>query len=230
MAEPETKAILVVEDDAATRQVLHSVLTSNGYRVLATDRVASGWHLFTSEKPDLAILDLGLPDGNGLEFCKRIRDHKDLGLTPVIIMTAKSEFDSKVAGFKAGADQYLIKPVPPEEVVLWVQALMRRLSLDKDEGGVLQAGDCSIHADSHLVRFKGAEIRYLTVKEFELFYFLVKNRPKVLSRKHILSNLWHTIAVDHVVDTHLTNLRKKLPRELADKIQTIPGKGFRFLE
>jgi DNA-binding response OmpR family regulator len=99
----------------------------------------------------------------------------------------------------------------------------------KDEG-VVRAGDCAIDVNAHLVRYKDQVIPYLTCKEFELLYFLVKKRPQVLSRKHILSKLWHTIAVDRVVDTHLANLRKKLPVELADKIQSVPGKGYRFLE
>ncbi len=222
--------ILLVEDDAQTRGMVQAALSGVGHRVLATDGAKSGWHLFSSEKPDLAVLDLELADGNGLDFCKKIREHKELHHTPVIILTGASELDSKVSGFAAGADQYLVKPVPPQELLLWVDALLRRVSYEKEEGDVLKAGDCEIDIKSHLVRFKGALIPNLTVKEFELLYFLVKRRPNVFSRKAILSTLWHTITVDHVVDTHLTNLRKKLPRELADKLQTIPGKGFRFLE
>lgn len=222
--------ILLVEDEPQTRQAIQTVLGAKGWRALAADSVAVGWHLFTSEQPDLTIIDLGLPDGSGLDLCKKIRDHKELRHTPVIILTAKGEYETKVSGFAAGADQYLVKPVSPQELALWAEALLRRLVYDKEEGDVLSAGGCSIDLQAHLVRYKDETIPYLTVKEFELLYFLVKKRPQVLSRKYILSHLWHTIAVDHVVDTHLTNLRHKLPRELADKIQTVPGKGFRFLE
>ncbi|MFA5141303.1 MAG: response regulator transcription factor [Elusimicrobiota bacterium] len=224
------KTILLVEDDPETRSDLQAVLSSKGYRALATDLTSTGWHLFTSHKPDLAILDLSLPDGSGLDLCKKIRDHAELRFTPVIILTGRSELESKAAGFKAGADQYLVKPVAPTEILLWVEALLRRVEYAQEDGDILQAGDCSIDIGSHLVHFQGETIPYLTCKEFELLYYLVKNRPKVLSRKHILSRLWHTIAVDRVVDTHLANLRKKLPQELADKIQSVPGKGYRFLE
>jgi DNA-binding response OmpR family regulator len=224
------KKILLIEDDAAARSGIESILVSRGYEVLPTDLLSTGWHLFTSHKPDLVILDLGLPDGSGLDFCQKLRDHESLGSTPVIMFTAKAEFETKEAGFRAGADQYLTKPVPPREVLLWVEALIRRLEFDAGEGDVLKAGDCEIDIRAHIIRFRGQTITCLTRKEFELLYFLVKKRPQVLSRKHILGKLWHTIAVDHVVDTHLANLRKKLPRELAVKIQAIPGKGYRYLE
>ncbi|MFA5138713.1 MAG: response regulator transcription factor [Elusimicrobiota bacterium] len=225
----ESRRILLIEDDAETRSGIESMLIANGYEVLPTDLLSTGWHLFTTQKPDLVILDLGLPDGSGLDFCQKLRDHESLGSTPVIMFTAQSGFDTKLAGFKAGADQYLTKPVAPKELSLWVEALLRRLGYDKDEGDVLLAGGCEIDLRARLVRFKGKLIPYLTCKEYELLYFLVKHQPQVLSRKQILSTLWHTVAVDHLVDTHLTNLRRKLPRELAVKIQAVPGKGYRFL-
>ncbi len=224
------QTILLVEDDAQARGIAQTALAGSGYRVVATDGGVSAQHLFASEKPDLVLVDLMLPDGSGMDLCRKIRAHGERGRTPVIILTGQSSFETKVEGFTAGADQYLVKPIPPQELLLWVEALLRRLSFDKDEGDVVKAGGAEIHLQSHIVRFNGADITNLTGKEFDLFYYLVKNRPKVLSRKGILGKLWHTITVDHVVDTHLTNLRKKLPQTLADKIQTIPGKGFRFLE
>ncbi len=224
------KTILLVEDEPQSRNIAQSVLTATGYRVIATDSLTPAWHLFSTEKPDLAIVDINLPDGSGLDFCKKIRAHPERGTTPVVILTGQSGFETKMEGFTAGADQYLVKPVPPQELVLWVEALLRRLAYDTEEGDTLKAGDCEIQVKSHIVKWKGTDITNLTGKEFDLLWYIVKNRPKVLSRKQILSKLWHTITVDHVVDTHLTNLRKKVPQELSDKIQTIPGKGFRFLE
>ncbi|MBI3552343.1 MAG: response regulator transcription factor [Elusimicrobia bacterium] len=224
------RTILVVEDDAAARHAVEMALSAAGHRVIATDSVASGWHLFSTECPDLAILDIQLPDGTGIELCERIRGHKERKATPVIILTSKGEFESKQTGFSAGADQYLVKPVPMKELALWAEALLKRLDYAAEDGDELKAGPCAIDLKSHIVRWNDVQISNLTGKEFDLLYFLVKKRPKVMSRKQILSQLWHTITVDHVVDTHLTNLRKKLPQELADKIQTLPGKGFRYLE
>lgn len=225
-----TKSVLLVEDDARTRRAIETVLAAEGYRVIPADSAETGWTLFLSERPDLVVLDLVLPGEDGLALCGRIRGHKELRRTPVIILTAKTDFETKVSGFGAGADQYLIKPVTPHEIFLWIQALLRRLQYDTEEGDVLRAGSCEVDLAGHIVRYKGAEIVDLTVKEFDLLYFLIKRSPQVLSRKYILSNLWHTIAVDNVVDVHLSNLRKKLPQGLRDKIQAVPGKGFRFLD
>ena len=229
MAEPK-QTVLLLDDDANIRHMYESALSGAGYRVLAADKVAIAWNLFLEHKPDLAILDIMLPDGTGVELCEKIREHKTHGRTPVILMTVKPEFEMKASGFKAGADQYLLKPVPPNELLLWVEALLRRLVYDKEEGDLLIAGDCRIDLKARIVTYKGQSFSFLTNKEFDLLYYLVKKRPQVISRKQILSNLWHTIAVDHVVNNHVNNLRRKLPQELADKIQTVPGKGFRYLE
>lgn len=222
------KQILLVEDDARARLVLSEALTAAGYRVLEADGAAVALHLFRTHKPDLAVLDVELAEGDGLEICRGIRASKGLGATPVIMLTGKGQIDEKGAGFGAGADQYLVKPVGPSELLMWVQALMRRLQLDAGEGGELKAGDLVIDEKSHIVRCGEATVSDLTVKEFELLYFLVRRRPQVLSRKHILTNLWHTVAVDNVVDTHIYNLRRKLPTAVADRIQSVPGKGFRY--
>lgn len=224
------KTILLVEDDPAARAVLSEGLSGAGYRVLEADGVKVALHLFRTHEPDLAVLDVDLPDGSGLEVCKGIRASKNLATTPVIMLTGKGALDDKGAGFEAGADQYLVKPVAPRELVMWAAALLRRLSLDAGGGDELKAGPLVIAVSAHLVRYKDEVVSNLTVKEFELLCYLVKKRPQVLSRKQILSNLWHTVAVDNVVDTHVFNLRRKLPREAADRIQSVPGKGFRYFE
>ena len=227
MAEPSQ--ILLVEDDARMRGVMSEALSGAGYRVHEADGVKVALHLFRTHEPDLAVLDIELPDGSGLDICKGIRAHKTLSITPVIMLTGKGGLDDKGAGFEAGADQYLVKPVAPRELLMWAAALLRRLKLDSGEGDELRVGDLGIDVKAHLVRYKDQTISNLTVKEFELLYFLVRKRPQVLSRKSILTNLWHTVAVDNVVDTHIFNLRRKLPSEVADRLQSVPGKGFRYL-
>ncbi|MBI5202148.1 MAG: response regulator transcription factor [Elusimicrobia bacterium] len=222
------KTILVIEDDGNTRRALAAALESAGHRVVQSDGVEVGYHLFQTEKPDLIVLDITLPDGNGVDLCRKVRAHKALASTPVIMLTGKGQLDDKTAGFEAGADQYLVKPVLPQELLLWTQALLNRLALDKDEGGKLEAGDIVIDPDAHLVTFGETRIPNLTGKEFDLFYALVKKRPKVLSREWILSTLWRTVAVDNLVDAHMSKLRRKLPQALADRLQAVPGKGFRY--
>lgn len=221
--------VLLVEDDGVIREPLREVLIASGYRVLEAETIEMGKHLFLRQSPALLILDVHLPDGTGLELCKSVRAHRTLASTPVIMLTGASKLDDKEAGFSAGADHYLIKPIDPRELLHWVRALLRRSQGQLDQTQAIDAGDLSVDVGSHVVRFKGAEITDLTVKELELFSFLVRSRPKPLSRKYILSCLWRTVAVDHVVDTHISNLRKKLPAELSDRIQSVPGKGFRYL-
>lgn len=222
------KTVLLVEDDAQVRAPLRAALAAAGYRVLEADGVAVGLNEFRSKAPDLVVLDVELPDGTGLEMCRSIRAHKALAKTPVIMLTGRGQMDQKGEGFAAGADHYLVKPVHPREVLMWAESLLRRLGLEREEEQALEAGDLAIDRKALVVRYKGEPLPGLTAKEVDLLYFLVRKRPQVLSRKYILSNLWRTVAVDHVIDTHIGNLRKKLPVEVSDRIQNVPGKGFRY--
>lgn len=225
----KTKTALIVEDDPEIRNLLRSALDGIGCRLLEAENIELGIGLFQRQKPDVVVLDINLPDGSGLDFCRKVREHKSLFATPVIMLTAQGKIEEKVSGFEAGADQYLVKPVDMKELVCWVQALMRRIEYDAGAGGELVAGDLTIDVKAHAVIFGEARIGILTAKEFDLLYYLVKKRPHVVSRKSILTNLWHTVAVDHVVDTHISNLKKKLPPGLALRIQNVPGKGFRYM-
>lgn len=223
------KLILVIEDDSSIRSMIRDLLAPEGHRLLEADGAQVGMHLFRSRKPDLVLLDVELPDGNGREVCRKMRASESLGATPVIMLTGQAKLADKLSGFDVGVDQYLTKPIHPKELLMWVRALLRRVDYDNEEGDELRSGELSIDLKAHLVRFREQTIGRLTGKEFDLLYYLVKKSPHVLSRKYILSNLWHTIAVDHVVDTHISNLRKKLPPEVSDRVQNVPGKGFRYL-
>lgn len=223
----DTKTVLLIEDDAGVRAPLRAAFESEGYRVLEADLASVGLNEFRTKEPDLVVLDVELPDGTGLEVCRGIRANKSLGKTPVIMLTGRGGLEHKGEGFGAGADHYLVKPVHPKELLLWAGSLLRRAGPEA-EPAELEAGDLSIDRAAMVVRYRGEPLPKLTVKELELLYFLVRKRPGVLSRKHILSTLWRTVAVDHVVDTHIGNLRKKLPSEISDRIQNVPGKGFRY--
>ncbi|MEK7383217.1 MAG: response regulator transcription factor [Elusimicrobiota bacterium] len=225
-----SKTILIVEDDSHMRLLLRTTLAGAGHRVLEAEGVVAGLHLFHAHKPDLVILDRNLPDGDGVEACRKIRANQEGFDTPVIVLTGEGSLDKKASGFEAGVDQYLLKPIQTRELILWVGALLRRKGYESGEADLVRAGALSIDAKSYLVRFHDQTIPNLTSKEFELLHYLVKNRPQVISRQNVLSKLWHTVSVDNLVDVHLSNLRKKLPGELSDKIQTVPGKGFRFFE
>lgn len=223
----KAKTVLLIEDDAGVRAPLRAAFESAGYRVLEADLVAVGLNEFRTKEPDLVVLDVELPDGTGIEACQSIRAHKSLSKTPVIMLTGRGGLEQKGEGFGAGADHYLVKPVHPKEILLWAGSLLKRSGGEEDSEAV-EAGELSVDRKAMIARYKGEALPNLTVKELELLYFLVRKRPAVLSRKHILSTLWRTVAVDHVVDTHLANLRKKLPPEISDRIQNVPGKGFRY--
>lgn len=223
-----SKTILIVEDDDFTRALVRDTLTAAAHTVIEAESAASGFSLFQTKTPDLAILDVKLPDGSGIELCRKIREHKKLSDTPVIILTGESELDRKRTGFAAGADQYLVKPIHAEELLLWVAALLRRHTTEREGPSSLTVGELTVDAEAYVASFKGRVIAGLTTKEFELLWFLLKNRPKVMSRRGVLTKLWRTVAVDHLVDAHLYNLRKKLPPAVAACIQAVPGKGFRF--
>lgn len=223
-----SKTVLIIEDDNETRRMVSEALGSNGYRVIEAEAAKVGLHLFNTRKPDLVILDVKLPDMDGFEICRRVRSHGELGDRPVIMLTGEGDVGSKVTGIEAGADQYLVKPVFARELLAWVEALLRRLAYDKEPENVLKAGELSIELDSRLIRLGDSVISTLTPKEFDLLYYLVKNRPKVLSRADILAKLWQTITVDNVVDVHIGHLRRKLPPAVSDRIQNVPGKGFRY--
>ena len=227
MADAQT-TILLVEDDATVRSYVRDALSGAGYLIAEADRLDVARNLLRKAKPALVVLDVQLPDGSGIDFCQEIRASKVMADTPVVMLTALGQFEQKEEGFSAGADQYLVKPVDPKELLLWVDALLRRVKIDAGGADNIEAGDVSIETRAHMVRFKGKPVPDLTVKEFELLSFLVRKRPQVFSRKYLLSNLWHTVAVDNAVDTHVYNLRKKLPEELAARIQAVPGKGFRY--
>lgn len=222
--------VLLVDDDRDWRVATAKVLAADGLHVIPADTVESGWLQFLEKKPALVVLDLNLPDGDGVDLCLRMRGHEELGGVPIIMLTGKGGLGAKRVGFDAGADQYLVKPVEPDELSMWVKSLLRRLALDHGEDKVLRAGDCVLDAKAHRVTWEGVAMPRLTVKEFDLLYFLVQKRPRVMSREEILSQVWKTITVDNVIDVHLHNLRKKLAPALADRIQNIPGKGFRFIE
>lgn len=224
------KTILLVEDDPEVRQPLKAALEEKGYRVIESDRAEVGFQLFVTRRPDLVVLDLDLPDGYGLDITLRIRKSKGKSKTPIIILTAHSDVDTKMAGLDFGADQFLVKPVAPEEFIRWVGALLRRVEFESGEGAQLTVGELTLRIESREAFHGKTAVPALTAKEFELLHYLVKNRTRVVSRKEILSKVWKTVAVDHTVDTHIGNLRKKLPVEIADKIQNVRGRGFRYFD
>jgi DNA-binding response OmpR family regulator len=222
------RTILLVEDHEKTCDLIKSVLKRERFRFVCAKTLRDGKSYLKEHKPALIILDLVLPDGNGLELCALVRSSQELSKTPIIALTGLTEFSDKKRGFEAGVDQYLEKPIVLDELSLWVKALLRRVDWNSHGGPIQTCGDLQICAESYVVRFQEQAIGNLTRREFDLFYYLVQNSPKIISRDVIISEVWKTASVENLVDTHIFNLRQKLPRELAARVQSVSGKGFRY--
>lgn len=221
--------ILSIDDDNQTRELVRAAFEEEGCTVLTADTLAAGLELAKEQSPHLIVLDLMLPDGNGLDLCDKIRRNRILGLTPIIALTGKAELRDKMDGFNRGIDQYLIKPIEMEELVLWAKALLRRVELAKGAvAAVTSLGDVQLIPEARLLKFRNVQVNGLTSREYEIFSALLKSSPKILSRKAILLDIWKTVAVPNLIDTHIFNLRRKLPKELANRIQAVPGQGFRY--
>ncbi|MFA5139804.1 MAG: response regulator transcription factor [Elusimicrobiota bacterium] len=219
--------IIIVEDDPHALSLIRDSLSASGHACIYAGTCAEGWREIEAAKPDLVILDVGLPDGSGVELCAKIRSHPLLAPTPIIMLTALGGLDDKTSGFRAGADRYLVKPFQFAELKLWVDALLRRVKLDEREGGILRAEDFVVDPGRHTVATAGRIISDLTRKEFDLLYELVRHSPRVLSKEFILSALWHQVLRDNTVEVHIKNIRSKLGPS-AKRVVTIPSVGYRF--
>ncbi|MDA1193763.1 MAG: response regulator transcription factor [Planctomycetota bacterium] len=226
-----TKArILVVEDEPDLREVLKYNLTREGYRVLTAADGATGLRLAREEKPDLILLDLMLPDLDGLEVCRRLRGDQSIGGTPIIMVTAKDEEADVVLGLGLGADDYIPKPYRMKEVVARVGAVLRRGSHDADDDPrqPLRRGPVRIDPARHDVEIDGVSVAF-TATEFRLLHFLASRPGRVYERDTLLRRVLgdDAIRVDRNIDVHVRSIRKKLGPH-RDIIETIRGVGYRF--
>lgn len=218
--------VLVVEDDPALAKVLVRGLSEEGHAVDGAATVAAASEATSVNEYDLVVLDLGLPDGDGVDFCRRFRS---LGSgTPILMLTARDELSDKVAGLDAGADDYLTKPFAYPELAARVRALLRR---PRDAASpVLTSGDIRLDPAAHTV-WRGAIMIPLTPREFSLLDYLLRHPTQVCSRETLLEHVWdaHYDGLSNVVDVHIANLRRKL--ELVgrpDPIETVRGVGYRL--
>lgn len=218
--------ILLVEDEVRIADTLKFGLSEFGYKVITAHDGNAGLELFRSGIFDLVILDINLPGINGIELCKLIRE-KDAH-TPVVMLTAMSTIEDKVLGYDAGADDYIIKPFEFKELVLKIRAIFRRGQQSAVTVNKLYAGDLTMDLDTKEVSRAGDNIN-LTVKEFQLLEYLVRNKNKVLSRAEIAINVWE-IDFDtntNIIDVYINYIRNKVDKPYANKlIQTHIGIGY----
>lgn len=220
-------SIVFVEDEAEVVALVREALAPLDAVLHHAGDLAQGWRLLESQRPDLAILDWALPDGSGLDLCRRLRAHPALYRLPVIVLTGKGRKEEKEEGFDAGADHYLVKPFQIDEIQLWARALLRRTGVPERGQGLLRAEGLALDPEAHAVTAGAEVVRNLTRKEFELLYYLVKNRPRVLTRERILAALWDEAVRDNTVEVNITRLRAKLGAA-GRRIVTVAGLGYRF--
>jgi two-component system, OmpR family, KDP operon response regulator KdpE len=225
---PSGRRILACDDELQILRALKLTLRSAGYEVLTTANMEEALDAAALSPVDAAIVDLLLPDGDGIELCQRLREWSEM---PIIVLSAVGEEEQKVRALRAGADDYITKPFGPEELVARLEAVLRRVSREPEESSISVAG-LEVDLAAHVVRRDGEQI-HLTRTEFELLRVLVRNRGRLLTHRMLLSEVWGPGYADdiQVLRTHIARLRGKIePASGARRhyIRTEPGVGYRF--
>ncbi|MGI8886968.1 MAG: response regulator transcription factor [Gaiellaceae bacterium] len=223
------RRILLIEDEESISEPLAAALEREGFDVLVAATAAEGRKLFRERAPDLVLLDVMLPDGDGKDV---LRDIRSASRTPVIMVTARGEELQRVLGLELGADDYVTKPFSAAELAARVRAVLRRADTPALAGGdALQVGEIRMALDKHEVNCDGKAVD-LTVKEFEVLRLLLENAGKVVRREQLICEVWDTswFGSTKTLDVHVSALRKKLSDDPSAPrfIHTIRGVGFRF--
>ncbi len=227
--------ILVIEDEKNILELVSFNLEREGFQVIATMDGTSGLEMAREELPDLIILDVMLPGMNGLEVCRELHQDPTTGNIPVVILSARAEELDKVLGLEMGADDYIVKPFSPRELLARVKARLRRYSPGEKNtpGKKLKIGQLEIDDDKYAVFYKGVRQDFTPI-EFELLRFLVQNRGKVFTREQLLEQVWgyYYPGDSRTVDVHVRHIRQKLGSEpgVTELIETVRGVGYRFKE
>lgn len=224
------ETILIVEDEKNIIELAQYNLEQAGFRVIKSMRGNDGLEQARKKKPDLILLDLMLPELDGLEICRMLKRDPSTTHIPIIMLTAKSSEADKVVGLELGADDYITKPFSPRELVARVKAVIRR-GTEKTVSKVLKSGGLEVDLEKHLVQIKGRPVEQLTSKEYDLLCALVEAKGRVLTRELLLDQVWgydESLKIEtRTVDMHIMQLRKKLKQE-GDRILTVKNVGYRF--
>jgi len=224
--------ILIVEDEKDIVKMLDYNLKKEGYRTLAASDGEEALDKAAREHPDLILLDLMLPEVDGLEVCKALKKEPETAAIPVIMLTAKTQETDKIVGLELGADDYVTKPFSPRELLARIKAVLRRSREKEKLPGAMAVGGLTLDFDRISVSVNKKHIE-LTAKEFELLKTLVKAKGRVLSRDYLLDTIWGydraAEIMTRTVDVHIRTLRKKL-KSAAKHIKTVKNYGYCFQE
>jgi len=222
---PDKVKILIVDDEADVLEFMRYNLKKEGFQVFIAPDGIEAIKIAKKEIPHLVVLDIMMPEMDGLQACKELRTIPSLQDTLITFLTARSEEFTQVMGLEIGADDYITKPVKPRLLISKVKSLLRRYSKQETED-VLMVSDLEINRDTFTIK-RGTQIIELPRKEFKLIYLLASKPGKVFTREKILSEVWGTdvIVNDRTIDVHIRKLREKIGNEY---IKTIKGIGYKF--
>ena len=219
--------ILLVDDEPDILEIVGYNLKNEGYQVYTANNGLEALKSAKKITPNLILLDIMMPEMDGIETCEKIRAIKSLENTLIAFLTARNEDYSQVAGFDAGADDYITKPIKPKVLISKVKSLLRRLKAESQEDSSVKIGDITINRDEYLI-FKGDKKIFLPRKEFELFSLLTSKPGKVFKRETILDSVWgnEVVVGGRTIDVHIRKLREKIGD---NHFKTIKGVGYKFV-
>jgi two-component system response regulator RegX3 len=226
----QRRTILLVEDERAITEPLAEALEREGFNATVAGTAAEAMEKASDREPDLVLLDIGLPDGSGLDVCRELRKDSQV---PIIMLTARGAESDRVAGLELGADDYIVKPFSAREVMARVRAVLRRATAAQgdDVDGPINLGELSLDTAKHEARLDGRPVE-LSRKEFELLKVLMENAGSVLTREALINEVWdmNWFGSTKTLDVHVSGLRKKLgdDPQKPQYIHTVRGVGFRF--
>lgn len=224
------KKILIIEDDRDISNLLKHYLEKENYQTFWSVTGTSGISMALSQNPNLIILDLMLPEMDGLEVCRQLRRNPQTASVPIIMLTAKAEESDKVVGLELGADDYITKPFSPRELIARIKALLRRYEKPEVKKVTFNYGKLSLDTLKHEVLWDNKSVE-LTSKEFGLLEILLRSSGRVLSRDYLLNTVWGEdyYGTSRTVDVHIRKLRQKIP-QISSDIITVKNLGYKLKE
>ena len=223
------ETVLIIEDEKNILELVKYNLEQEGYSVLTASRGDQGLELARKSRPSLLILDLMLPEIDGLTICKTLKNNEKTSGIPIIMLTAKSAETDKIVGLELGADDYVTKPFSPKELMARIKAVLRRIQ-EKPQDVLFKYWGLEVDTAKHLVTLKEKNVE-LTSKEYDLLKILMESNGRVLTREHLLEHVWgydQSLNIEtRTIDMHIGQLRKKLRQE-GERILTIKNVGYRF--
>mgnify|MGYP002774135691 CR=1 FL=1 len=222
-------AIYLLEDDTSIQNFVLYTLKNTGFEAEGFERPSDFWKRMEEEIPDLLLLDIMLPEEDGMEILKKLRDNRKTKNLPIIMLTAKGTEYDKVLGLDSGADDYVAKPFSMMELMSRIKALLRRSEIKEEKKDTYQVEPLYVNISKHIVKVNDEEVNSLTYKEFELLSMLLQHQETVLSRDQILQSIWgyDFDGESRTVDVHVRTLRQKLG-DAGKLIETVRGFGYKI--